>query len=53
MEENKSLKEQNAELLKKDAINTKGLYSYKAEIYELRKRKMLDTQGMTKLTEEV
>ena len=34
-------------------MNAKGLYSYRTEIYELRKRKMRDTQELTKLMREI
>ena len=52
-EENERLKVVNAELVKKNEMNAKGLYSYRAEIYELRKRKMRDTQELTKLMREI
>ena len=52
-QENERLKVVNAELVKKNEMNAKGLYSYRTEIYELRKRKMRDTQELTKLMREI
>ena len=44
---------ENAELVKKNEINAKSMQSSKTEIIELRKRKMRDTQELTKLTKEI
>ena len=52
-EENRELMIENAELVKKSEVNAKSMQSSKTEINELRKRKMRDTQELTKLTKEI